>query len=89
MQKQIGNEINKMEAVQEISGHSAYKADQRVISLWANYSGMVADWIMEKAERHGCKPKPVPLDETVTPGTTVRGFLYFKLQNGSQRSSFE
>ena len=29
---------------------------------------------MGKAEGYGCKPKPVPLDETMTPGTTVRGF---------------
>jgi hypothetical protein len=35
---------------------------------------MVADWIMAKAEGYGCKPKAVPLDETVTPGTTIKGF---------------
>lgn len=74
MQKQIGNEINKMEAVQEIMRYNAYKGNQRIVSLWAENSGMVADWIMAKAEGYGCKPKPVPLDETMTPGTTVRGF---------------
>ncbi len=74
MQKQINNDINKMEAVQEIMRYNAYKGDQRVVSLWAENSGMVADWIMAKAEGYGCKPKPVPLDETATPGTVVRGF---------------
>ena len=74
MQKQINNEINKMEAVQEIMRYNAYKGNQRIVSLWADYSGMVADWIMAKAEGYGCKPKPVPIDETMTPGTTVRGF---------------
>lgn len=74
MQKQIGNEINKMEAVQEIMRYNAYKGNQRVVSMWADNSGMAADWIMAKAEGYGCKPKPVPLDETATPGTVVRGF---------------
>ena len=74
MQKQINNQINKMEAVQEIMRYNAYKGNQRVVSLWAENSGMVADWIMAKAEGYGCKPKAVPLDETVTPGTTIKGF---------------
>ncbi len=74
MQKQINNTINKMDAVQEIMRYNAYKGNQRVVSLWADNSGMVADWIMGKAEGYGCKPKPVPLDETVTPGTTIKGY---------------
>jgi fumarate reductase flavoprotein subunit len=74
MQKQINNQINKMEAVQEIMRYNAYKGNQRVVSLWAENSGMVADWIMAKAEGYGCKPKAVPLDETVTPGTIIKGF---------------
>lgn len=74
MQKQINNNIDKMSAVQEIMRYNAYKGNQRVVSLWADNSGMVADWIMGKAEGYGCKPKPVPLDETVTPGTTVKGY---------------
>jgi fumarate reductase flavoprotein subunit len=74
MQKQINNAVPKLEAVQEIMRYNAYKGNQRVVSLWADNSGMVADWIMAKAEGYGCKPKPVPIDETMTPGTTVRGF---------------
>lgn len=74
MQKQINNNIVKMDAVQEIMRYNAYKGNQRVVSLWAENSGMVGDWIMAKAESYGCKPKPVPLDETVTPGTTIKGF---------------
>ena len=74
MQKQINNDITKIEAVQEIMRYNAYKGNQRVVSLWADNSGMVADWIMAKADGFGCKPKPVPIDETMTPGTTVRGF---------------
>ncbi|KUG02773.1 fumarate reductase flavoprotein subunit [hydrocarbon metagenome] len=74
MQKQINNEINKMDAVQEIMRYNAYKGNQRIVSLWADNSGEVADWIMAKAESYGCIPKPVPLNETVTPGTTVKGY---------------
>jgi hypothetical protein len=74
MQKQINNEIDKMDAVQEIMRYNAYKGNQRVVALWAENSGMVADWIMAKAEGYGCKPKPVPLDETMTPGTVIKGF---------------
>lgn len=74
MQLQINNRINKIEAVQEIMRYNAYKGNQRIVSLWADHSGKVADWIMEKAESYGCKPFPVPLDETTTPGTTVKGF---------------
>lgn len=74
MQMQINNRINKMEAVQEIMRYNAYKGNQRVVMLWAENSGKVADWIMGKAEKYGCKPKPVPLDETATPGTIVKGY---------------
>lgn len=74
MQLQINNRVDKMAAVQEIMRYNAYKGDQRVVRIWADHSGKVADWIMAKAEKYGCKPKPVPIDETVTPGTTVRGF---------------
>lgn len=74
MQKQINNEINRMEAVQEIMRYNAYKGNQRVVSLWADNSGAVADWIMAKAESYGCKPNPVPIDETMTPNTVIRGF---------------
>jgi len=74
MQLQINNKIDKMEAVQEIMRYNAYKGNQKVVRLWADNSGQVADWIMAKAEGYGCKPKPVPLDETATPGTTVKGF---------------
>ncbi|HNX29804.1 MAG TPA: FAD-dependent oxidoreductase [Syntrophomonadaceae bacterium] len=82
LQKQINNEINKIDAVQEIMRYNAYKGNQRVVSLWAENSGKVADWIMAKAEGYGCKPKAVPLDETVTPGTTVKGFptLSFRME---------
>ncbi|MGI6548536.1 MAG: FAD-dependent oxidoreductase [Syntrophomonadales bacterium] len=74
MQLKINNRINKMDAVQEIMRYNAYKGNQRVVSLWADHSGKVADWIMAKAESYGCKPKPVPIDETATPGTTIKGF---------------
>ncbi|NLV17585.1 MAG: FAD-binding protein [Syntrophomonadaceae bacterium] len=74
MQLRINNRVNKMGAVQEIMRYNAYKGNQKVVALWANNSGSVADWIMAKAEKYGCTPKPVPLDETVTPGTTIPGF---------------
>ncbi len=74
MQLKINNRVNKMAAVQEIMRYNAYKGNQKVVALWAENSGKVADWIMDKAEKYGCKPKPVPIDETMTPGTTVPGF---------------
>lgn len=74
MQKKIGNKIDKMKAVQEIMRFGGYRGDQRVVSLWANHSGAVADWIMEKAEALGLNPKPVPIAETVTDIKTFPSF---------------
>ncbi|HZJ85284.1 MAG TPA: FAD-dependent oxidoreductase [Syntrophomonadaceae bacterium] len=89
MQVQINNRINKVEAVQEIMRYNAYKGNQRVVSLWADNSGKVADWIMAKAESYGCKPKAVPLDETVTPGTTIKGFptLSFRMDPSEEAAN--
>ncbi|MDR9755425.1 MAG: FAD-binding protein [Syntrophomonadaceae bacterium] len=90
MQKSIGNEIDKMKAVQEIMRYNAYKGDQRVISLWANNSGSVADWIMEKAEKVGCKPVAVPIAETTTPGSKLEvfGTLSFRIEPNEEALTY-
>ncbi|MGR6835996.1 FAD-dependent oxidoreductase [Syntrophomonas erecta] len=82
MQKSIGNKVDKLRAIQEIMRYGGYKADQKIVSLWANHSGEVADWIMEKAEALGIEPLPIPIDETTITGSTIEtlGTLSFRLK---------
>jgi len=51
-----------------------YKADQRVVSLWADYSGEAIDWLVELAEATGQTAEPVPLEHQEVPGATVPYF---------------
>lgn len=81
-QKSIGNKVDRLKAVQEVMQFGAYKGDQKVVSLWANNSGMVADWIMGMGEALGCSPEAVPIDQTTTPGALFEplGTLSFRLK---------
>lgn len=90
MQKSIGNEVDKMDAVQEIMRYNAYKGDQREISLWVDNSGKVADWIMDKAEAVGCKPVAVPIAETTTPGAKleIHGTLSFRIEPNEEALTY-
>ncbi len=74
LQKSIGNEVDRDAAVREIMRFGGYKADQRVVSLWADYSGAAVDWLVEKAESVGIKANPVPLAEQTIHGATWNHF---------------
>lgn len=89
LQKSINNSVDKLKTVQEIMRYNAYKGDQKVVSLWADNSGKVADWILDKAEVVGCKPEAVPIDETTTPGCPIEvfGTLSFRIEPNEEAMS--
>ncbi|KUG03158.1 fumarate reductase flavoprotein subunit [hydrocarbon metagenome] len=74
LQKSIGNEIDREAAVREIMRFGGYKADQKVVSLWADHSGAAVDWLVEKAESVGITADPVPLVEQTITGATWNDF---------------
>lgn len=89
-QKAIGNRVDKLKAVQTIMRFGSYKGDQKVVSLWADHSGEVADWIIAKAEALGCKVDPVPIAETTTPGALFEPFgtLSFRINPTPEALAF-
>lgn len=74
MQQASGAKVDKMKAVQEIMRWGGYKADQRVVSLWADHSGEAIDWLVEMAEAAGQTADPVPLEHQEVRGSTVPYF---------------
>lgn len=71
IQKLSGAKVDKAEAVREIMRWGGYKADQRVVSLWANYSGAAVDWLLDLAKAAGQTIKPVPLEHQIVPNSTI------------------
>lgn len=69
IQQQSGININRDEVVNEIMRWGGYKADQRVVSLWADNSGATMDWIVDMGKKYGIKAKPVALDRQVINGS--------------------
>lgn len=80
MQQSVGANVDGMKAVQEIMRFGGYKGNQKVVSLWAEHSGAVADWIEELAKQAGCTPVAVPLAETTTPGALFEPFPTLSLR---------
>jgi fumarate reductase flavoprotein subunit len=74
VQQSSGADVDKMEVVQEIMRWGGYKADQRVVSLWAENSGAAIDWLSEMAEKVGQSVEPVPLEHQEVPNSTVPYF---------------
>ncbi|MFY9140542.1 MAG: FAD-dependent oxidoreductase [Thermacetogeniaceae bacterium] len=74
MQQKSGAKVDKMKAVQEIMRWGGYKADQRVVSLWADHSGEAIDWLVDMAEAAGQTAEPVPLEHQEVRGSTVPYF---------------
>jgi len=74
IQESSGAKVDKVQAVREIMRWGGYKADQRVVSLWANYSGAAVDWLLDMARAAGQTVKPVPLEHQVVPNSTVPYF---------------
>ncbi len=53
LQKKMGIDINRDEIIAEFMRWSAFKADQRLITLWADNSAMVMDWILDMTDAAG------------------------------------
>lgn len=68
-QKQIGADIDRDEVVNEIMRWGGYKADQRVVSLWADHSGETMDWIEDMGKELGIGAKPVAVERQTINGT--------------------
>ncbi|MGI6406493.1 MAG: FAD-binding protein [Syntrophaceticus sp.] len=71
MQKSIGADVDKAAAVHEIMRWGGYKADQRVVSVWAERSGEASDWLVEMAEKVGQTVESVPIEEQIVPNSTI------------------
>lgn len=72
LQKSIGNNINREEVIHEIMRWGGYKADQKVVSLWADHSGKVVDWIVDMAKSVGIEAKPAPVEDQHIPGALFK-----------------
>ncbi|KNZ68478.1 fumarate reductase/succinate dehydrogenase flavoprotein domain-containing protein [Thermincola ferriacetica] len=80
IQKSIGNDkVDKNEVIVELMRWAGYKADQRVIKVWADHSGETFDWLVDLAEAVGISCHPTPLDHQ---SLNQVGFKYFTIQAG-------
>jgi len=79
MQQSIGNKVDRDEVIAELMRWSGYKADQRVVSLWADNSGAAFDWLVDLATAAGISSEPTPLDHQTL---NQAGFKYFTTQPG-------
>lgn len=71
-QLSVGNKLDPLAVTREIMRWGGYKADQRVVKLFAEKSGMVNDWIVEHAEKLGCKVKSVwTKEDQMSPNATI------------------
>lgn len=73
-QKQIGIDIDRDEAINEIMRWGGYKADQRVVSLWADNSGATIDWLEDMGKELGIGSKPVAVERQTIDGTFFKYF---------------
>ncbi|MCP4626511.1 MAG: FAD-dependent oxidoreductase, partial [bacterium] len=53
LQKKMGIHIDRDEIVAEFMRWSAFKADQNIITLWADNSGKAMDWILDMTDAAG------------------------------------
>lgn len=60
LQKEQGIEIDKDEVVTEIMRWGGYRADQRLVKLWADKSGEVMDWLLDMAKAAGISVILIP-----------------------------
>lgn len=61
LQKSQGIKIDKDALISTIMEFSAYRADQRIVKLWADNCDQVMDWLLDMAEKDGIE---VILDTT-------------------------
>ena len=53
LQQRLGFDIGRQEVVAELLKWAGNKADARLVNLWANKSGEVANWLLDMAEAAG------------------------------------
>lgn len=71
-QLSVGNQLDPLAVTREIMRWGGYKADQSVVKLFAEKSGMVNDWIVEHAEKLGCTVKSVwTKEDQESPNATI------------------
>jgi fumarate reductase flavoprotein subunit len=68
IQKKLGIKVDKDEIILELMKWGGNKPDQRLIRLWADYSGAVMDWLMDMTDAEGIQtvmyqwPRPAGFD---------------------------
>jgi fumarate reductase flavoprotein subunit len=69
LQKEAGIEINRDEVVAELMSWSGYWADQKLVTLWADQSAAVVDWLTDMALAAGITPLPLSAIPQTIPGS--------------------
>ena len=71
-QLSVGNKLDPLAVTREIMRWGSYKADQSVVKLFAEKSGMVNDWIVDHAQKLGCTVKSVwTKEDQMSPNATI------------------
>lgn len=52
-QKAAGSEVDPLDVTKELMRYASYRADQKIIKLWADESGETVDWLMGHLEPEG------------------------------------
>lgn len=68
-QKEEGIEINRDKVIAELMTWSGYWADQRVVTLWADNSAAVIDWLTDLALAAGITPNKLSEIPQTIPGS--------------------
>lgn len=68
-QKEAGIEINKDKVIAELMTWSGYWADQKVVTLWADNSADVVDWLTDLALAAGITPNKLSQIPQTIPGS--------------------
>lgn len=64
LQKEMGIKIERESIISTIMEFGNYRADQRIVTLWADNCSRVMDWLLDMAEEEGIEVK---LDPTTKP----------------------
>ena len=69
LQKEAGIEINRDKVIAELMTWSGYWADQNVVTLWADNSADVVDWLTDLALAAGITPNKLSEIPQTIPGS--------------------
>ncbi len=73
-QLSVGNRIDPVKITREIMRFGGYKGDQKVVSLFAEYSGEANDWLLDMATELGCTYTVWKPEDCTIPDTTIETF---------------